>query len=98
MFACNSILPTLVEVVEADCTQDSFNDSVWVAVRRWTTILEISFALVGHATWNANRAATIGNTSTKVMNRRRLMLARQSTFVVLSSAWIISPNVSIVIL
>lgn len=91
-------LSTLVEVVEADCTQDSFDDSVWVAVRRWSTILEISFSLVGHAAWNANRAAAIGNASTKVMNRRCLMFARQSTFVVLSSARVISPNVSIMIL
>jgi hypothetical protein len=58
-----------LEVVQADGAQDALDDRVRIAVAARSAVLEVAFAVVGNATWDTDRAATVGNASVEVVDR-----------------------------
>lgn len=66
----------------ADGLDHDTGDLVWVAVGRWTTVLEVSVTLVGAFTWNTDRGTTVGDTIGERVDGASLVLAGETEFVI----------------
>ena len=58
----------LIFFVQTDRSDDEFGDIVRVAVRRWTTIFEVSTTFFVALTRNANRRSPTGHARTELMD------------------------------
>lgn len=93
-----ALLSHLASLVQANGPQNGIDDAVRIAIGAGTTILKVAASIIGDTPWNSNRGTAMGHTGTKVGDFAGLVLARQSSLVVLSSMGIISADVAIVCL
>jgi len=78
-------------------TYDHFRHAVRIAVGRWTPVFQVAAPLLGDVARNADGDSAVGNSRREIVDVAGLVATRQSPLVVVSVAWIVHANVTIVV-
>lgn len=81
-----------IDLVKADCAHQRFGDRVRVAIGGRSAVFNVAESVGCALTWNADAAASVGNSGRELFNRRSFVLACQSLLVVLASVRICVVN------
>ena len=85
-------------VVQYGGSDDSLGHPVGVAVRGWSAVLQVTFALLPHLAGDADAGAAVGHAGRELVDAAGLVEPGESTLVVATILGVISDDVTLVVL
>lgn len=81
-------------LVKATSLDQNLSDLVRITIGGWSTIFKVAFVVFGHVPWNADGAASVGDSGREVVNGGCFMETGKTTLVVLALVGVIGLDVT----